>query len=286
MRPVRSTLAVILLSASTLAAQSLRDPAPPLAALAAGPALPWSSSATGTPAPGYFGGISNPAAASQHAGPFSGFAIGVKAGLLGVGFEAATPLAQHFNLRGGANFFNYSDTFTSDGIPYDASLRFRSVETSLDWFPWARGFHISPGALLYNGNQITASANVPAGGSFTLNNAQYTSSVADPVTGNASLTFNKAAPKVSFGWGNLLPRSGRHFSLPFELGFAYAGNPKVNINLAGVACYNYQGQNYCSDVATDPTIQSNLAAQQQKVTNDVAPARFFPIFSLGAGYSF
>ena len=224
--------------------------------------------------------------AAAHTRPLSGVALGAQVGILGVGFQVATPLASHLNLRGGANFFNYNDGLSSDGINYNANLHFRSVDTSVDWFPWARSFHISPGALLYNGNQVTANAAVPAGGTFTLNDTTYTSSVADPVTGTGSVKFNKAAPKITVGWGNMLPRSGRHFSAPFEIGFAYAGQPKTVLNLAGNACYNYEGQNYCSDVATNTMIQTNLAAQQQKIANDISPARFFPILSSGFSYSF
>jgi len=224
--------------------------------------------------------------AEAYTTPFSGLAIGVKVGLLGIGVEAATPLSRTLNLRGGANFFSYNDTLTDDGISYNANLHFRSAEASLDWFPWAGAFHISPGALLYNGNQITANANVPGGQSFTLNNQSYVSSTTDPVTGTGSLTMNKAAPKLTVGWGNMLPRSGRHWSIPFEAGFAYVGDPQVSVKLAGTACYDYQGTVYCSDVATNAMIQANLAAQQQKIANDVAPARFYPLVSVGLAFNF
>lgn len=222
--------------------------------------------------------------ASAYSTPFSGLAVGVKLGLLGAGVEAATPLSRSFNLRGGANFFSYSDSFTSDGITYNATLRFRSGEASVDWFPWAKGFHISGGALVYNGNQITGSALVPGGSTFTLNHVTYMSSAADPVTGTGGLTFNKAAPKVSVGWGNMLPRSGRHWSLPFEFGFAYVGDPKVALNLTGTVC-DTTGAN-CRTIASDPTVQANIAAQQQKLAKDAQPARFYPILSLGFSVAF
>lgn len=229
-------------------------------------------------------GIIPPAAVRT--GPFSAIAIGAKAGLLGVGLEAATPLSSHLNLRGGGNAFNFSDTFSTDGVSYNANLQFRSAETSVDWFPWARAFHISPGALLYNGNNVTANTSVPGGKTFTLNNQNYTSSATDPVSGSGSLKFSKAAPKITIGWGNLLPRSGRNFSFPIEFGFAYVGDPKLAINLQGTACYDYQGQNYCSNVATNQMIQTNLAAQQQKMNKDVQPIRFFPLLSTGFAYRF
>lgn len=242
-----------------------------------------SSSLNAAPAPGGAGEQRGPIG-SAYSAPFSGLAIGVKAGLLGPGVEIATPLARKVNLRGGFNYFRYTDNFTSSGIQYGATLRFESGEASLDWFPWAKGFHISGGALLYNGNQISGTSDVPGGETFTLNHVTYESSPADPVTGTGSLTFNKAAPKVSIGWGNMLPRSGRHWSIPFELGFAYLGDPKVMLNLTGSVC-DTTGAN-CRTIASDPTVQANVTAQQQKIQNDANPARFYPILSVGFGYAF
>ncbi|MGC2617946.1 MAG: hypothetical protein WA414_02835 [Acidobacteriaceae bacterium] len=230
------------------------------------------------------GGGRTAAAAEEHSRPFSGFAIGAKAGLLGIGVEAATPLAHRLNLSGGMNFFSYSDHLTDDGIPYDATLRFRSAEASVDWFPFVKSFHISPGVLLYNGNQITATAAVPGGTTFTLNNVTYMSSTTDPVTGSGSLKFNKAAPKVTVGFGNMIPRNGHHFSVPVELGFAYVGDPKVALNLTGTACD--PNGSYCQSIATTPQIQANVLAQQMKIAKDAQPARFYPLVSLGLAYSF
>jgi len=239
----------------------------------------------GAPDSGGSAGVMAPPSASRPLA-FRQVAIGAKIGLLGAGVEMATPLSYHLNLRAGGNFFSYSDTLTSDGINYNANLYFRSGEASVDWFPWARAFHISPGALLYNGNRVTANASVPAGQTFTLNDTTYTSSSSDPVTGTGRLTLSKAAPKLTVGWGNLIPRSGRHFSVPFEIGAAYIGDPKVTINLAGTACYTYEGAPYCSNVATNSMIQANLAAQQQKIAKDADDARFFPILSTGFAYRF
>lgn len=221
---------------------------------------------------------------SAYSTPFSGLAIGVKVGLLGPGVEVASPLSRTLNLRGGVNYFSYSDNFTSDGINYGATLRFLSGEASLDWFPWARGFHISGGALVYNGNQLTGTSDVPGGQTFTLNHVTYLSSTTDPVTGTGSLTFNKAAPKVSIGWGNMLPRSGRQWSVPFELGFAYVGDPKIALNLAGTVCDPTTAAD-CRTIASDPTVQANVTAQQQKLATDAQPARFYPVLSIGFAFA-
>lgn len=282
MRPVR-LMTLLLLSATTTAfAQQYGDPGESSSSL--GTLQTLTSPAPAGGAAGNHAAVQTAASVTAHTGPFSGFALGVNVGLLGVGVQTATPLSKRLNLSGGANFFSYSDGLTSDGVQYNANLRFRSAEASLDWFPMAGGFHISPGALLYNGNQVTANATVPGGQTFTLNSVQYISSTTAPVTGTGSVTFNKAAPKVTVGFGNMLPRSGRHVSVPVELGFAYVGDPKVALNLAGTVC-DPNGQN-CEAIASSTAVQANVAGQQQKLQNDVSVAKIYPIFRTGLAFSF
>jgi hypothetical protein len=225
-----------------------------------------------------------PAAAAQTVRPFSQLAVGVKVGILGGGVELATPLTRRTNLRVGGNYLHYTDNLSNSGVNYQLGVKFGSAEASLDWFPWGRSFHISPGALVYNANQITAHGLVPAGTSFTINGTNYVSSLTDPVNGSANIGFAHAAPKLTVGWGNLVPRSRKHFSVPFEVGFAYVGDPKVKLNFAGSAC-NANGQG-CEPVATSADIQANIASEQQKFQRDANYARFFPLLSIGYSYRF
>jgi hypothetical protein len=168
--------------------------------------------------------------------PFSSAGIGIKVSLLGAGVEVATPLSRRFNIRGGFNAFSYDRGFNKDGVAYAGQLSFRSGEAHLDWFPFGRSFHLSPGALVYNGNQIKANASVAAGQTFTLNDTTYTSDPADPVTGLGKVNFKKAGPMLTAGWGDLLPRGHKRFSIPFEFGAIYTGAPQAALSLAGSAC--------------------------------------------------
>ena len=131
---------------------------------------------------------------AQEAGlrPFSRVGIGIKMSLLGAGVEAAVPLTPRSNLRAGFNAFSYDRTFHKDGVNYGGQLSFRSVEAHYDWFPFGGGFHISPGVLAYNGNQLKANASVPGGQTFTLNSTTYASDAADPVAGTGKVAFNRA----------------------------------------------------------------------------------------------
>jgi hypothetical protein len=217
--------------------------------------------------------------------PFSTVGVAVSAGTLGVGGQAAMPLSQRTNLRVEGNFFSYNGaTYTNDGINYTGTLKLRSIEALLDWFPFGGSFRVSPGVQLYSGPSAAANLAVPSGQSFTLNHTSYVSSTSVPVTGNAALTTRAASPMFTFGWGNIAPRHG-HISVPLELGFVYQGAPKVSMALAGKAC-DFSGLN-CRDAATDAGIQSNLAAQQKIVSDDIGQYfRFYPVISIGFGYKF
>ena len=220
-------------------------------------------------------------AQSESSAPFSAAAVGIKISLLGAGVEAATPLTRSSNLRGGFNVFSYSRGFNKDGVAYAAQLNFRSAEVHYDWFPFGGSFHISPGALIYNGNRINANASVAASQSFTLNGASYTSDPADPVTGTGKIDFQKAGPMFTLGWGNLLPRRHGRFSVPVEIGAIYTGSPRATLNLTGSAC-DSTGAN-CVPIATDPTIQGNVVAEQNKLNKDVSAFKFYPVISVGFG---
>jgi hypothetical protein len=210
--------------------------------------------------------------------------IGVKASLLGVGLETAVPVASKLNLRGGFNAINYKRSFTKDGITYTGNLNWRSGETNLDWFPFGGGFHFSPGFIFYDGNKATANASVPGGQTFTLSGTTYMSSAADPVKGTGKLSFDKVAPTFRLGFGNLIPRSGRHWSLLLEVGAAYQGSPHAALNLSGTAC-SFIGTN-CVNAATDPTVQASVAAEQTKLNHDLSLFKFYPLISLGFGFNF
>jgi hypothetical protein len=225
-----------------------------------------------------------PAAAKSGAAMPSRIGIGVKMSLLGAGVEVATPVTYRTNLRVGFNAFSYSRGFTNDGVNYAGTLNFRSVETHFDWFPFAGGFHLSPGVMVYNGNEIKANAAVTSGQSFTLGGTTYISDAANPISGTGKIGFNKVAPTFLLGWGNLLPRSNKHFSVPFEFGMVFQGAPKATLNLVGNAC-DSTGAN-CRNIGSDTTFQNNVIAQQNKLNNDMSAFKVYPVISLGFGYKF
>lgn len=208
--------------------------------------------------------------------------VGVKVSTLGLGGEVAVAVSHRSNVRFGFNAFSYGHTFAKDGATYTGNLSLRSAQATYDLFllPW---LHVSPGVLVYNGNNVSANVAVPGGQSFTLSNTSYVSDGANPIAGTGKLSVYKVAPMALFGIGNLVPRS-RHFSTSFEIGAAYQGPPRVALNLSGSAC-DPTGLN-CRSISSDPTIQSNIAAEQAKLNKSASPYKFYPVLSFGVGYRF
>jgi hypothetical protein len=220
-----------------------------------------------------------------NAQPLPKFGVAVSAGSLGAGIEAATAVSRTTNLRFGYNYFRYdvSGTRSSDNISYNGRLRVESVEVLVDQY--IKGpFHISSGALLYNGFQATGNVNVPSNQVFHLNDVAYTSAAGDPVTGTASIGARKIAPEVLFGFGNLLPRSARHFTFNADFGVAFQGQPNAKLNLGGSVCAS--GNVGCATVASQPAVQANIVAEQSKINSDLKPFQFYPIVRISFGVKF
>jgi hypothetical protein len=114
----------------------------------------------------------------------------------------------------------------------------------------------------------------------------YYSSASDPLHGSASVGYpRKYAPTLTIGFGNAIPRSGRHWAFPIEIGAAFTGTPAFNLAMAGSACATADPAS-CMPVGSDLDFQTHLAAQRQKIVNDIAPFRFYPILSTGFTYRF
>ena len=223
--------------------------------------------------------------------PFSAIGMESHVGVGGIGFDLATPIARNFNLRAGSEFFGYSSSFQEQGANVVAHLRMQSARASLDWFPFGGGFRVSPLVAFANDNRAQATAIIPPGGTFVLNGVNYTSSTTDPLRGAGSVDFRKTSPGISVGWGNIVPRGGRHFTFPVEAGFYYVGQPGLKVSFSGSACVpnlpaGLPAGTGCEAASQDPDFQQSLAAFIARNNHNLSYASYFPIFSVGFGYSF
>lgn len=220
--------------------------------------------------------------------------VGVRFSSLGLGGEAAVRVASRVNVRGGFSALSIHHNVTSSGIDYAGEARFRSAEAHVDFF-LVGSLHLSPGLLVYNGNNANVNISIPGGQTFTIGGMTYESgdatSANGPVTGNLTVKFNRVAPEILIGTGNLVPRGHRrHWSLNEDFGFEYEGSPKIGFALAGSACLPPASAGpLCVNAATDPLVLTHIAAQQAKYNRN-ASAKFYyslwPVFSTGVSYSF
>jgi len=208
----------------------------------------------------------------------------VKLGTLGIGFDGAVAATDRSNVRVGFNFFNFNHDFDNDGITLAAHLKLRSVTAQFDFFPTGGSFHVSPGLMIYNGNRVEATAFVPAGQQFTLGGDRLLSNPSNPVNGDAKVSFEKVAPQITIGWGNIATRGDRRWSIPVELGVVFSRAPTGALNLGGSACLP-NGTN-CRNVATEPLLQADVRQQEADLNHDLEVLKIIPVISFGFGYRF
>jgi len=219
---------------------------------------------------------------AQASTPNAGVAF--KFGVLGAGVDVAVPVGSRVNVRGGFSGLSLSHEFEDDGLVLDANLKLRSASAHLDWFPFGGGFHLSPGVMFYNGNEMHATVRADSGGTFDLNDRTYRSSPTDPVRGDASVVFKRVAPSVMMGWGNIVPRGGKHWSIPFELGVVFSKAPTATLGLTGSVC-DPSGVN-CRSVATDAGVQADVRAQEAEINDTIDVLKMIPVVSIGIAFSF
>jgi hypothetical protein len=222
--------------------------------------------------------------------PFSRLAFGAGISAMGINMQAAVNANRCMNLRAVGNFFNYTvNNISVSGLQMSGKLNMASAGASIDFYPFPNhGFRLSPGALFYNQNALSATVMAPGGTSFTLDGFTYYSSEANPVTGSGNLGLNTQKPAFTMtsGWGNMISRRGGHLSFPIEIGAAFIGSPSVKMALtSGQVCANPQGTEACYNVVGNAQINSNLQAQVAKYQNDLNPLRIYPIFSCGVAYN-
>ncbi len=213
---------------------------------------------------------------------FSTVAIASKVNSLGPGIDLATPLSRSFNLRGGVNLINFSYNFNIDGVNYYSGVHLHSGQLSLDWFPRHKSFHISPG-LLYARNDLSGLTGVPAGQYFELGSQGFINSIDDPMNGTASIISpHKFAPSLTIGFGNMIPRNGRHLSFPIEFGVAYTGAPRINFTLDGTACT----QEGCFAFSQNQEAKASLQKEVNDLNETLKRFPVYPIISSGIAYRF
>ena len=196
--------------------------------------------------------------------------LGLRGGTLGGGVELSHAFGQRTGVRLNADGYNFKRTDTHDNIDYDMKLKLQTVSLLGDWFPFAKNFRISAGAML-NRNKFSMKG-LPTGGSFTINGTPFPTSQVGSL--DAAVDFNKAAPYFGIGYGRAI-NSG--LSLIFDAGVMFQGTPKSKID---VTCGPLATPTQCAQA------QSDAQAEQSRLDESLHSFKFYPVISLGLAYTF
>lgn len=204
---------------------------------------------------------------------------------LGIGGQMSTNLSPLLDMRIFGNYASITTYhFSQQSFRIPVNVGFANVGAMADAYPFHKPFRLSGGYLFYNGDRVRLDFHADPNATLTIDDINWLSDNADPITGTGRLTLGGNGFIVTTGYGRMVSRSEKHFTFPFEAGVAFIDTPKVTANVGGEIC-SAQGVN-CQPAATYPGFANALAAQLVKWNNSAAPFHIFPIVQGGVAYTF
>jgi hypothetical protein len=195
------------------------------------------------------------AAGSAHAA-----GIGVRAGTIGLGADFGWEVAPTLGGRIGLSGMNFNTDVDTSQANYDAKVKLANLNLFLDWSPLGpfritAGFIANNNKIDLNGQPTSGSTLIPPGSSIT-------------GTVKPDKDF---APYLGIGYGNVWT-AGVNFY--FDLGIMFQGSPQVSLSCQPA------GSPQCA------TAQSQIAAEQQRVQDELNKFKHYPVLNLGITIGF
>ena len=203
--------------------------------------------------------------ATISASTYAGNTVNAKLSTLGLGVEAVFPVSDGIDARLGINSHkrNFSKSIASGGatVNYSGDLQLESFQALADWHPWSSSFRVS-GGLLYNNNELVMRS---TSGTFNIAGVPVALAAGEAI--NATVDFNKVAPYLGVGWGRAAENTGLSFTS--DIGVVFQGSPKgtVTTNIAAATA-------------------ADVAAENASLNDSLKSFRFYPVISVGIGYTF
>lgn len=198
---------------------------------------------------------------------WTGFALGLKLGTLGIGADASIYLDDWVNFRANIGYLDFTYKDTIDDIDFDLDVNFQTAMFLLDLYPFEGGnFRISAGvALLDNELGIDGTPD----GNEEIGDNEYTPEEIGTISGAAE--FDEVAPYIGIGYGNAVRPD---YSVTFVVDFGVIFQTyDVTITSSGTA-------------ANDPTFQQDLAELQQDIEDEINRFKIYPVINFGIAYHF
>lgn len=200
----------------------------------------------------------------------SGVGITGKIGTLGYGAELNVGFSDSFSARLGYNAFTYKYNTSASSVNYDFKLQLRTVSLLGDWYPFEGGFRTS-GGLVYNDNQVKLNG-LPTAGTYTINGTTYNSTDIGSLQG--TMSFGNVSPYLGIGWGNPVHKD-KGWGMVSDIGVLFQGSPRTSLV---ATCGATLPAPQCA------TLQSDAAAENAKLQDDLKRFKFWPVVSIGISY--
>lgn len=196
----------------------------------------------------------------------------LKFGTLGYGVDLSSPFNDSVALRVNINGISMSQTDTQDGTDFEGNLDLFTAGALLDYYPTSTNFRLTSG-LYYNKNAFTGNAKPSVGATVDIDGTLYTlGRLGDIGSLDADISFRRAAPYLGLGWGNDANQQGWGFTL--DVGAMYHGEGTATLKA------NVNNQLLANQIADD------VRAEEEKINEDLAKFKFYPVLSLGVNYTF
>ncbi len=201
--------------------------------------------------------VSSLAAESDATVSYQPFTVSPEIGTTGIGGSLGWRFSDHFGVRAGMDYLNFSQTISPGGsvsLSGNVSLTLQSEPLMLDWYPWSnRSFHVSVGAV-FNQNEFKGALS-----SITVNGNVY---------GPATLDIQQQPvnPCLSVGGNLFYFDTGHRWAVNGEVGVIYTGDPSVTLTGVPAGADRQTALNQINSYAKD--------------------AQFWPVLKLGISYSF
>ncbi len=179
--------------------------------------------------------------------------IGLRAGSTGLGADFGWGIAPTLGGRIGISGGSFNTDVDTSEVTYDAKAKLGMVNGFLDWSPLGP-FRITAG-LIANNNKVDLSG--------TPRNATFAGT---SVTGTVK-PEHSVAPYLGIGYGNVWTPGVNFY---FDLGVMFQGSPQVSLDCSPA------GSPQCNQVA----------AEQQRVQDELNKYKYYPVLNLGITIGF
>lgn len=200
------------------------------------------------------------------------FAINLKAGSAGAGFDVTKGINDEFKVRFGYATFKYDDTYNESDASYKGKLKIGGWNLLADYHPWSGGFRLSAGAYAPSHNLAATGIYTGPASTITINNVAYSSK--DLTDVQFQTKWNGVRPYLGLGYDGFNKTQSNGVFFTADVGVIFSGAPSVSLTAK------------CNNPALCSTINTNINAELAKIKTDLNDAKYLPVVQIGIGYRF